>query len=178
MNETERRNSDDESRRMLLLYDELRKLAQQKLAKENPGQTLQATALVHEAYLRLNAGKTNSSWDSTGHFFAAAALTMRRILVDNARRKSTAKHGGHLDRIELNEQHLADDGQNPDILRLNEALDQLQLDRPDAAKIANLRYFAGLSVKETAQYLNVSVRTVNRNWAYAKAFLFRIVNRS
>ncbi|MCA9197481.1 MAG: hypothetical protein KDA87_08085 [Planctomycetales bacterium] len=88
---------------MLFLYDELRKLAQQRLAKENPGQTLQATALVHEAYLRLNAGKNSSSWDSTGHFFAAAALTMRRILVDNARRKNSAKHGGHLDQIELNE---------------------------------------------------------------------------
>lgn len=156
-----------------LVYDELRKLAAQRMGQENPGQTLQATALVHDAYLRLVDVARQSSWENRGHFFAAAAEAMRRILVEKARRKQTRKHGGDLLRVELDDQGIADGESITDILSLDRALAELEKDRPDSAEVVKLRYFSGLSIEQTASCLDVSVRTVNRNWAYAKAFLYR-----
>jgi RNA polymerase sigma factor (TIGR02999 family) len=155
-----------------LIYDELRQLAAQKLAKEQPGQTLQATALVHEAYLRLVDVDRVQHWNSRGHFFAAAAEAMRRILVDNARRKQRPKHGGDRKRVELDEAcSLADDGAEQ-VLLVNDALDRLAEESPEKAALVNLRYFAGLSAQEAADALNISKATADRYWSYAKVFLY------
>ena len=156
-----------------LVYEELRKLASQKMAKENPGQTLQATALVHKAFVRLVNVAQQPSWQNRGHFFAAAAEAMRRILVENARKKKTKKHGGDFARVELHQENIADGNSMTDLLQLDRALNELEKDRPDAAQIVKLRFFSGLSIEQTASCMNVSVRTVNRNWAYARAFLSR-----
>jgi RNA polymerase sigma factor (TIGR02999 family) len=154
-----------------LVYDELRRLAAQKLAQEKPGQTLQATALVHEAYLRLVDDKQAQGWNSRGHFFAAAAEAMRRILVENARKKRRAKHGGGLRRVELAE---AVPGVNTevDVLALDEALDKLAREEPIKAELVKLRYFAGLSLEQTAASLGISEATAKRHWAVARAWLF------
>ena len=155
-----------------LVYDELRKLAAQKLAHESPGQTLQATALVHEAYIRLVDVDKAQSWNSRGHFFAAAAEAMRRILVDHARRKHRPKHGGDLQRVEFDEACcLAEDGAEQ-ILLVNEALGKLAAESPEKAELVKLRYFAGMSVHEAADSLGISRATADRYWAYAKAFLY------
>jgi RNA polymerase sigma factor (TIGR02999 family) len=155
-----------------LVYDELRKLAAQKLAQEMPGQTLQATALVHEAYLRLVNVEQVQQWNSRGHFFAAAAEAMRRILVDNARRKQRPKHGGDRQRIELDEAcSLADDGAEQ-VLLVNDALDRLAQESPDKAAFVKLRFFAGLSAQEAAEALGISRATADRYWAYAKVFIY------
>jgi RNA polymerase sigma factor (TIGR02999 family) len=154
-----------------LVYDELRKLAAQKLAREKPGQTLQATALVHEAYLRLVDAEEAQDWNSRGHFFAAAAEAMRRILVENARRKKSAKRGGHLKRVELDEDFTRNT--SPDLLlALNEALDKLAQEDPVKAKLVQLRCFAGLSHQEAARVLGISRPTADRYWAYAKTRLY------
>jgi RNA polymerase sigma factor (TIGR02999 family) len=154
-----------------LLYDELRKLAAQKLAQEKPGQTLQPTALVHEAYLRLIGGEQESHWDNRGHFFAAAAEAMRRILVENARHKQSQKHGGGLARQQLDpDQHLAP-AIREDLLALDEALTRLAAVNLQAAQLVQLRYFAGLSIPEAAQNLGISPRSADRLWAYARAWL-------
>jgi RNA polymerase sigma factor (TIGR02999 family) len=155
-----------------LVYDELRKLASQKLGQEKPGQTLQATALVHEAYLRLVDGDQATRWNSRGHFFAAAAEAMRRILVDNARRKQRPKHGGDRQRVELDEACcLADDGAEQ-VLLVNDALDKLSLESPDKAAFVKLRFFAGLSAREAAEALGISRATGDRYWSYAKVFIY------
>ncbi len=154
-----------------LLYDELRKLAVQKLAREKPGQTLQATALVHEAYLRLVDANNAPHWNSRGHFFAAAAEAMRRILVDSARRKKSAKGGGQLDRVELNNAQLAVAGRNIDLIALDEALDKLAALEPRKAELVKLRFFAGLSVGQAAKALGISDSTAGADWAYAKSWL-------
>jgi RNA polymerase sigma factor (TIGR02999 family) len=162
-----------------LVYEELRKLAAQRLAREAPGQTLQATALVHEAYLRLVASASGEAsarrdhrWNSRGHFFAAAAEAMRRILVEQARRKRRKKHGGDLSRVELEEVvNLAEPVE--DLLALDEALSRLADKDPAAAKLVTLRYFAGLSMPEAAAALGISVRSAERNWTYAKTWLHR-----
>jgi RNA polymerase sigma factor (TIGR02999 family) len=155
-----------------LVYDELRKLAAQKLAQEKPGQTLQATALVHEAYVRLVDVERVQHWDSRGHFFAAAAEAMRRILVENARRKLSGKRGGRLKRVELDES-LATTRTSPAILlALNEALDRLANEDPVKAELVKLRCFAGLSHQEAARALGISRPTADRYWAYAKARLY------
>jgi len=155
-----------------LVYDELRKLAAQKLAQEKPGQTLQATALVHEAYLRLVNVEQVQQWNSRGHFFAAAAEAMRRILVDNARRKQRPKHGGDRQRVELDEAcSLADDGAE-EVLLVNDALDKLAQESPDKAAFVKLRFFAGLSAQEAAKALGISRATADRYWAYAKVFIY------
>jgi len=157
---------------MPLVYEELRKLAAQKLAQEKPGQTLQATALVHEAYIRLVDVDKAQSWNSRGHFFAAAAEAMRRILVDHARRKQRPKHGGDRQRVELDEAcRLADDGAEQ-VLLVNEALGKLAAESPEKAELVKLRYFAGLSAHEAADSLGISRATADRYWAYAKAFLY------
>ena len=159
-----------------LVYDELRKLAAQRLAQEQPGQTLQATALVHEAYLRLVAADDPAApreqrWKGQGHFFAAAAEAMRRILVDNARRKQRPKHGGHMHRVELDEHcSVADDGSQ--VLLVNDALAKLAEDSPEKADLVKLRYFAGMSIQEAAGALGISRATADRYWSYAKVFLY------
>jgi RNA polymerase sigma factor (TIGR02999 family) len=160
-----------------LVYDELRKLAAAKLALEKPGQTLQPTALVHEAYLRLTQNEESHStgervhWDGRGHFFAAAAEAMRRILVENARRKARKKHGGDLTRQELQDVPEADLAIKEDILALDAALNDLKQVNEQAYELVKLRYFAGLSLSDSAEVLNVSDRTVGRLWAYARAWL-------
>ena len=153
-----------------LVYDELRSLAAQKLGRETPGQTLQPTALVHEAYLRL-VGEEQPQWDSRGHFFAAAAEAMRRILVENARRKGSRKRGGDRARADLDVDQLEVPELREDLLALDEALDRLAEADPEAARLVQLRYFAGLTLGEAARVLNVSPRTVDRLWAYARAWL-------
>jgi RNA polymerase sigma factor (TIGR02999 family) len=160
-----------------LVYDELRKLAAQKLAQEKPGQTLQATALVHEAYLRLVTGAQREPevpakcWDSRGHFFAAAAEAMRRILVESARRKHGPQRGGNFTRHDLDPGQPAPPGPSPRLLALDEALDRLAAIEPRAAEVVKLRYFAGLTVAEAAAVLGVSPRTADNDWAYARAWL-------
>jgi RNA polymerase sigma factor (TIGR02999 family) len=157
-----------------ILYDELKKLAAHRLAQESPGQTLQATALVHEAYLRLVAGQESQHWNGRGHFFAAAAEAMRRILVEQARRKNRVRHGGQLRRVDFDsELQISEDKGGEDLLALDEALQRLASEDPQAAEVVKLRYFAGLSIEETATALGISVRTVNRHWTYARAWLFR-----
>jgi RNA polymerase sigma factor (TIGR02999 family) len=155
-----------------LVYDELRKLAAQKLAQEKPGQTLQATALVHEAYLRLVDVERTGTWNSRGHFFAAAAEAMRRILIDNARRKRRPKHGGDRQRVELDEAcSLADDGAEH-VLLVNDALEKLAQESPDKAALVKLRFFGGLSAQEAAEALGISRATADRYWSYAKVFIY------
>jgi RNA polymerase sigma factor (TIGR02999 family) len=160
-----------------LVYDELRKLAAHKLAREAPGQTLQATALVHEAYLRLVDADTIRRWDSRGHFFAAAAEAMRRILIDNARRKQAGRHGGGWQRHELLEAELAIDSTGNELFAVDEALSKLAAGEPEMARLVELRFFAGLTLEEAARCLGVSVRTAHRHWAYARAWLRRELDR-
>jgi RNA polymerase sigma factor (TIGR02999 family) len=157
-----------------LLYEELRKLAAHKLSLEKPGQTLQATALVHEAYLRL-LGPTESgpAWNSRGHFFAAAAEAMRRILVDQARRNNRVRHGGELRRVDFDSELQISDEADENLLALDEALERLVNEDSESAKVVKLRYFAGLTIEETASALGISVQSVNRRWAYARSWLFR-----
>jgi RNA polymerase sigma factor (TIGR02999 family) len=154
-----------------LVYDELRKLAAQKLAREKPGQTLQATALVHEAVLRLIDVEKIPHWSSRGHFFGAAAEAMRRILIEQARRKSSAKAGGDFQRVELAEIEPAIQGPQLDLLALNEALEQLEKRDPRAAAVVKLRFFAGLTMPQAAEALGISLATAENDWVYAKSYL-------
>ncbi len=155
-----------------LVYDELRKLAAQKLAQEKPGQTLQATALVHEAYLRLLGGDRDKRWDSRGHFFAAAAEAMRRILLNRARDKKRLKRGGEHRRVDLDQIEIAPDTDDEQLIAIDEALAQLAVEDPGAAQLVNLRFFAGLTLKEAADSLGLALRTAERQWAYARAWLY------
>jgi RNA polymerase sigma factor (TIGR02999 family) len=161
-----------------LVYDELRKLAKQKLAQEKPGQTLQATALVHEAYLRLLDADKTLHWDSRGHFFAAAAEAMRRILIDNARRKRAHKHGGGWQRHELLDAELAIDSTSGDLFAVDDALCRLAKQEPVIARLVELRFFAGLLLPQAADCLGISERTAYRHWAYARAWLRRELDRA
>jgi len=156
-----------------LVYEELRKLAGQKMTREKPGQTFQATALVHEAYLRLVDVDDVQQWNSRGHFFAAAAEAMRRILIENARRKQRLRHGGGWQRIDLDELNVCDENASDELLALDEALVRLAEQEALIAEVVKLRYFAGLTIEQTAQTLKISVRTAKRHWAYAKAWLFQ-----
>ena len=159
---------------MPLVYDELRKLAAARLAHERPGQTLQATALVHDAYLRLigPADRDPQHWNDRGHFFAAAAEAMRRLLVECARRKKSVRHGGGQQRIDLETQLCISADGDDAVLAINDALERLCAEEPEAAQVVTLRYFAGLTIKEVAAAMNVSVRTVNRHWTYARTWLY------
>jgi RNA polymerase sigma factor (TIGR02999 family) len=164
-----------------LIYEELRKLAAQKMAQEAPGQTLQPTALVHEAYLRLVASGEASTpraqhWDSRGHFYAAAAEAMRRILVESARRKKRLRHGGAFERVELAEDMLATEGSPEDVLAVDDALAQLAATDPPTAELVKLVYFAGLTMEQAAETLGIAPRTAYRNWAYARAWLYRCLH--
>ena len=154
-----------------LVYEELRKLAAARLANERPGQTLQATALVHDAYLRLAGGNVEQHWENRGHFFAAAAEAMRRILVENARRKSRIKHGGQMSRQDLDDVGIVAPEIHEDLISLDAALDRLQTVDPQAVELIHLRYFAGLSNAEAAKLLDMSPRTADRMWAFARAWL-------
>jgi len=154
-----------------LVYDELRRLATGRMAHEPPGQTLQATALVHEAYLQLMDAEGRKSWEGRGHFFASAAEAMRRILIDSARRKRRPKHGGERHRVDLDDAGDAIAPPVDDLLALDEALEKLSAVDRASADLVKLRYFAGLSIDEAAEALGISPRTADRRWAYARAWL-------
>jgi RNA polymerase sigma factor (TIGR02999 family) len=160
-----------------LVYQELRRLAAERMAQERPGQTLEATALVHEAYLRLVDTEKVQHWNSRGHFFAAAAEAMRRILIDNARRKRRPKHGGGRQRVELNEA-LAVGETREDVLALDEALSKFAQEQPAKAELVKLRYFAGLSLEEAAACLGISPATAKRYWAVGRAWLFAALSET
>jgi RNA polymerase sigma factor (TIGR02999 family) len=162
---------DASSQLLPLVYDEMRKLAAQRLARETPGQTLQPTALVHEAYLRLVGEDEEQHWDSRGHFFAAAAEAMRRILVEIARQKASLKRGGDRDRLDVVDSLLAAPEPREDLVALDAALTKLAETDKQAAELVQLRYFAGLSIPEIAEILGISPRTADRLWTYAKAWL-------
>ncbi len=157
-----------------LVYEELRVLAAQKLSHEAPGQTLQATALVHEAYLRL-VGDEPQSWQNRGHFFAAAAEAMRRILVERARSRKSVKHGGGSQRVDLNDALLAVEASPEGMLALDEALTRLAAEDAEAAQLVKLAYFGGLSLEQAADVLGMSSRSAYRHWAFARAWLFKAV---
>ncbi|MBI3849789.1 MAG: sigma-70 family RNA polymerase sigma factor [Verrucomicrobia bacterium] len=157
-----------------LVYDELRQLAAQKLSRERPGQTLQATALVHEAWLRL-IGPVESSWNGRGHFFSAAAEAMRRILVENARRKNRLRHGGGLQRVDVDEVEVACGMPSEELLAVNEALGQLEQLDATGAQIVKLRFFAGLTHPQIAEALGISLTSVERSWAFSRVWLFEQV---
>jgi RNA polymerase sigma factor (TIGR02999 family) len=161
-----------------LVYDGLRKLAARKLAHEKPGQTLQATALVHEAYLRLVDEEKVRQWESRGHFFAAAAEAMRRILVDSARRRGAQKRGARLQRIDLPDLAEPSTDNPTDLLALDEALSKLEALHPQKAQVVMLRFFAGCTLEETAQMLGISRATAQRHWAFARAWLFGQLHQS
>ena len=156
-----------------LVYDELRRLASQKLCQESPGHTLQPTALVHEAYIRLVDVEKAQHWDSRRHFFAAAGEAMRRILVENARRKGRKRHGGEHQRRELHEDHPAVDEDSLELLALDEALAELAAKAPEKAELVKLRYFAGLTEDQAAEAMGISRATASRHWTYARAWLYR-----
>jgi RNA polymerase sigma factor (TIGR02999 family) len=154
-----------------LVYEELRKLAAQRIAQEKPGLTLQATALVHEAYIRLVDTDKAQRWNSRGHFFAAAAEAMRRILVESARRKLRDKHGGDRQRLDLDDVNPSYTTQDEEVLAVNDALEKLAAEDPHAAQLVRLRYFAGLSIEEAAELLGISRSTAYEHWAFARASL-------
>jgi RNA polymerase sigma factor (TIGR02999 family) len=156
-----------------LVYEELRKLAAQKLAQEKPVQTLQATALVHEAYLRLVNVEAAQQWNSRGHFFRAAAEAMRRILIDRARDKKRLKRGGNRRKLDLNAIEIAANTPDDDLLALNDALEKLARDYPECAELVKLRFFAGMSQGEAATALGIPRRTADRHWAFARAWLYQ-----
>mgnify|MGYP002628060316 CR=1 FL=1 len=159
-----------------LVYAELRKLASAKMVHENPGQTLQATALVHEAYLRLVDANQKQHWDNRGHFFAAAAESMRRILVENARRKSRLKHGGDMARVEIDDIPIIAPEVHEDLIALDEALNSLKKVDAQAVELVHLRYFVGLSNVEAAKLMGISSRTADRVWAFARAWLHQEIS--
>lgn len=153
-----------------IVYEELRRLARNRLASEKPGQTLQATALVHEAYLRL-VGDDSNNWNGRGHFFGAAAEAMRRIVIDNARRKSAVKHGGQQNRIEFPSELVVEHGRSDRILELNDAIDKLAFQDVQKSELVKLKLFAGLSTTEAGQALGISSATAHRHWDYCRAWL-------
>jgi RNA polymerase sigma factor (TIGR02999 family) len=161
-----------------LVYDELRKLAALRMAQEVPGHTLDATALVHEAYLRLVGPADIARWENRGHFFAAASEAMRRILVDAARRKQTEKHGGHHRRVELPDVPAKPEADDERLLALDEALTQFATEDPIAARVVELRHFAGLSIEEAAAVLGLSRATAYRHWTYARAWLRDAISKA
>lgn len=160
-----------------LVYQELRQLAAQRFSKELPGQTLQATALVHEAYLRL-VGSEEHSWSSRSHFFSAAAEAMRRILIENARRKKRLKHGGGRKRVDLEDADAAINVRSDELIALDEALDKLNEEDRVVADVVKFRYFAGLTLEQVAEILGVSRRTVDRYWAYGRAWLHQEITKA
>jgi RNA polymerase sigma factor (TIGR02999 family) len=162
---------------LAVVYDELRKLAAHKMARERPGQTLQATALVHEAWL--NMGGENPQWQNRAHFFGAAAEAMRRILIDRARWKLAARHGGGQERVNMEDIEIAaPTGNDEELLAVHDALDQLATEDPQKAELVKLRFFAGLTLEEAGTVMGISERTAKRHWAYAKAWLYDLIRSS
>ena len=159
-----------------LVYDELRRLAAQKMAHELPGQTLDATGLVHEAYLRLVGSEGARDWDNRRHFFAAAAEAMRRILIENARRKKRLKHGGELRRVEMQDVQIVVSAPPDELLAVDEAIVKLTQVDSESAELVKLHYFTGLTIEEAAEILNISVRSAYRNWSFARAWLYRFLH--
>ncbi len=157
-----------------LVYEELRRLAARNLAREQPGQTLQPTALVHEAWLRLTDGQ-EQQWKNRTHFFAAAAEAMRRILIERARRRQRQRHGGGQERVDMEEMEIASPEADDKLLKVHEALSQLEAEDTAKAEVVKLRFFVGMTDREVAEVLQISERTVERHWAYAKAWLFRAI---
>lgn len=157
------------------LYEELRTLAGSQMARQPPGHTLQATALIHEAWIKLGGGAQR--WESRAHFFGAAAQAMRQILIDQARRKAARRHGGGQERVELTESQIVSAVPEERLLALNEALERLAVHHPAKAELVNLRYFAGLSLEEAAELLGLPVRTAKRHWTFARAWLYRELQR-
>ena len=155
-----------------LVYDELRKLASERMAQEKPGQTLQATALVHEAYVRLVGPNQQKSWDNRGHFFAAAAEAMRRILLNRARDKARHKRGGDRQRVDLEQVAVADKASDDEVIAVDEALQRLAHQNPPCAELVKLRFFAGLTMAEAAAALGIAPRTAHRYWVFARAWLY------
>ncbi len=168
-------NGDPQSaeRLLTLVYDELRRVAARMLSREKPGQTLQPTALVHEAYMRLVSPTNPAPWNSRGHFFGAAAQAMRRILVERARRVGRAKHGGGRERVELELTHLPAPVLSEDLVALDGALDELAREDPECSRVVTMRYFAGMTLEEVAAATGASRATVQRRWTYARAWLHR-----
>lgn len=160
-----------------LVYDELRKLARARMAAEMPNHTLQATALVHEAYLRLS-GSGSAHWANRAHFFAAAAEAMRRILIDHARRRRAVRHGGGKEAVPLEETSIAAPGDDDELIAVHDALERLAIHDREKAELVKLKYFAGLTTEEAASVLGLSVPTAKRYWAYARAWLFREIKRT
>jgi RNA polymerase sigma factor (TIGR02999 family) len=160
-----------------IVYEELRKLARARMANELPSHTLQATALVHEAYLRL-VGNDESSWANRAHFFAAAAEAMRRILIDHARRRRAVRHGGGQERLAIDEISIAAPADDDELLAVHDALEKLARHDPQKAELVKLKYFAGLTTDEAARVLGLSEPTAKRHWSYARAWLFREIRRS
>jgi RNA polymerase sigma factor (TIGR02999 family) len=173
LNAIEAGNAQAANQLLPLVYEELRKLAATKMAQEKPGQTLQATALVHEAWVRLVGSDEQKAWNGRGHFFGAAAEAMRRILVESARRKARLRHGGGLERAAVEDIQLAAPMPEDRLIQVSEALDELELEAPEAAQIVKLRYFAGLTQEQVAETMGISLRTAERHWTWAKAWLFR-----
>ena len=172
LNAIARGNAQAANELLPMIYEELRILAAQKLSHEQPGQTLQATALVHEAYIRL-VGDDDRNWDNRGHFFTAAAEAMRRILVDIARRKKSLKHGGDRQRLDFNNLKVAGNSQPDDLIELDEALTKLTNQDPEAADLVKLHYFGGLTLEQAAKMKGISRRTAARYWKYARLWLYR-----
>jgi RNA polymerase sigma factor (TIGR02999 family) len=171
------RGGEHASERLLpMIYQELRHLAANMLAQEPPGQTLQATALVHEAYVRLVDSEEEQKWKHRGHFFAAAAESMRRILVEKARRKQRVKHGGEHPRVEMDDERLVCSVPSDQLIALDEALERFGQEEPEKAQLVKLRFFAGLSIEEAAEALGISRATASRHWTYARAWLHDAVS--
>ncbi|MDG2184074.1 MAG: sigma-70 family RNA polymerase sigma factor [Mariniblastus sp.] len=156
-----------------LVYDELRRLAQSRMRHESSDQTLQPTALVHEVYLRLVDVKNPQTWNSKGHFFGAAATAMRRILIENARRKKTLRRGGDRQRVQVETLDFCDPNDSAFLIALDNCLEQLEKEKPEIAQVVNLRFFGGLTNEQCCQAMEISLRTVNRHWAFAKAWLYQ-----
>lgn len=175
LSKIEQGDPDAAERLLPLVYDALRRLAAAKLANEKAGQTLQATALVHEAYLRLVDVEKVQNWNSRGHFFMAAAEAMRRILVENARRKGQVGRGGDLFRIPIDKVEMVAEAPSEELLALHESLRRLEGKDPEAAQLVKLRYFAGMTMSQAADALGISLRTAERNWTYARSWLHRDV---
>lgn len=172
LSQIEQGDSEAAEQLLPLVYDELRRLAMARLAAEKPGQTLQATALVHDAYIRLVDVTKAQHWNSRGHFFGAAAEAMRRILVNRARDKGRLKRGGSFQRVDLEQIELALDTPSEQLVSIDEAIDSLEKESPQCAEVVKLRFFTGLSIEETAAAMRISASTVKRHWAYARAWLF------
>jgi RNA polymerase sigma factor (TIGR02999 family) len=170
--ETDQKSSEASEKLLLLVYDELRRLAEKLLALERPGQTLQPTALVHEAYLRLVGGNLPARWNGRGHFISAATQAMRRVIIDNARRKNSLKRGGRGKRVEIDLNGFSADLLDDRLVEINEALSILEMEFPDHAAVVSLRFFVGLTNEESAEMLGISTATVQRYWTFARVWIY------